>query len=95
MDHSLTICLNHLILTTYYSSTFPTSIWFYTVLAVSVILQIIWAENMCVKREMRDGLGVGWKIDQSPEDLPNTNTHNCNSHAKASHHHEKSSGDDR
>ncbi|EGF98192.1 uncharacterized protein MELLADRAFT_96110 [Melampsora larici-populina 98AG31] len=68
MDHSLTIVLNHLILTTYYSSSFPTSIWFYSILVSSSVLQIIWAENLCVKREMREGLGVGWKIDQRPED---------------------------
>ncbi|KAH9815293.1 integral membrane protein S linking to the trans Golgi network-domain-containing protein [Melampsora americana] len=74
MDHSLTIILNHLILTTYYSSHFPSSVWFYFVLMTSSILQIVWAENLCVKREMREGLGVGWKIDQRPEDVPLMNS---------------------
>ncbi|MBW0465576.1 hypothetical protein O181_005291 [Austropuccinia psidii MF-1] len=74
MDHSLTICLNHLILTSYYSSSLPTSIWFYFILIFSSIIQIIWSENLCVKREMRDGLGIGWKVDHRPEDLPKIKT---------------------
>ncbi|KAG0151886.1 hypothetical protein CROQUDRAFT_56331 [Cronartium quercuum f. sp. fusiforme G11] len=97
MDHSLTICLNHLILTTYYSSSFPTSLWFYAVLIFSAILQIVWAENLCVKREMRDGLGVGWKIDQRPEDLPSSSSpaHNSIPLVNGSLHHDNVLPDDR
>ncbi|KAI9601844.1 hypothetical protein KEM48_001130 [Puccinia striiformis f. sp. tritici PST-130] len=68
MDHSLTTSLNHLILTTYYSSHLPSSIWFYFVLLSSSILQILVTEHICVKREFRDGLGVGWKVDHRPDD---------------------------
>jgi hypothetical protein len=68
MDHSLTICLNHLILTTYYSAHLPTSIWFYFVLLLSAVLQILLTEHLCVQREFRDGLGVGWKVDHRPDD---------------------------
>ncbi|POW14076.1 hypothetical protein PSHT_07548 [Puccinia striiformis] len=68
MDHSLTTSLNHLILTTYYSSHLPSSIWFYFVLLSSSVLQILITEHICVKREFRDGLGVGWKVDHRPDD---------------------------
>lgn len=68
MDHSLTICSNHLILTTYYSSRIPSSIWFYFVLLSSSVVQIILTEQLCVRREFRDGLGVAWKVDQRPDD---------------------------
>ncbi|OAV99856.1 hypothetical protein PTTG_04085 [Puccinia triticina 1-1 BBBD Race 1] len=68
MDHSLTICLNHLILTTYYSAHLPSSLWFYFVLLASSVLQILLTEHLCVQREFRDGLGVGWKVDHRPHD---------------------------
>ncbi|KAA1067787.1 hypothetical protein PGT21_016946 [Puccinia graminis f. sp. tritici] len=68
MDHSLTICLNHLILSTYYSAHLPSSLWFYFVLLLSAVLQILLTEHLCVRREFRDGLGVGWKVDHRPDD---------------------------
>lgn len=68
MDHSLTICLNHLILTTYYSARLPSSLWFYFVLIASAVIQILLTEPLCVQREFRDGLGVGWKVDHRPDD---------------------------
>ncbi|KAI8452435.1 integral membrane protein S linking to the trans Golgi network-domain-containing protein [Phakopsora pachyrhizi] len=86
MDHSLTICLNHLILTTYYSSRFPNSIWFYFVMITSSIFQIVWSENLCVRREMREGLGVGWKVDQRPDDLPIKINSNIKNNLNSNHH---------
>jgi hypothetical protein len=67
LDFSLTLVFNHLVLTTYYASSFPTSPFFWIVLAVSVVLQIVSAEQLCVRREMREGLG-GWKVDEREED---------------------------
>ncbi|GAA5875354.1 hypothetical protein JCM8547_003212 [Rhodosporidiobolus lusitaniae] len=59
LDFSITLIFNHLILTTYYSSSFPTSFFFWFVVGASSVTQIILAEQWCVKREMRDGFSVG------------------------------------
>ncbi|KDE07768.1 hypothetical protein MVLG_02038 [Microbotryum lychnidis-dioicae p1A1 Lamole] len=55
LDSSLTLLFNHLILTTYYSSQFPTSFFFYFILIGSSVVQIVLAEQMCVRREMKEG----------------------------------------
>ncbi|SCZ95095.1 BZ3500_MvSof-1268-A1-R1_Chr11-3g03599 [Microbotryum saponariae] len=55
LDSSLTLLFNHLILTTYYSSQFPTSFFFYFILIGSSVAQIVLAEQMCVRREMKEG----------------------------------------
>ncbi|SCV73584.1 BQ2448_7510 [Microbotryum intermedium] len=55
LDSSLTLLFNHFILTTYYSSHFPTSFFFYFILIGSSIAQIVLAEQMCVRREMKEG----------------------------------------
>lgn len=47
-----------------YAAAFPTSIFFYFVISISAAVQVVWTENLCVKREMRDGLGLGWKLPQ-------------------------------
>lgn len=58
LDFSLTLLFNHTILTTYYSHSFPSSFFYWLVLTVSVIGQIVTAEQMCVKREMKEGFQV-------------------------------------
>ncbi|GAA6059955.1 hypothetical protein JCM10212_001304, partial [Sporobolomyces blumeae] len=58
LDFSLTLLFNHTILTTYYSHAFPSSLFYWSVLAVSVVAQIVAAEQMCVRREMREGFSV-------------------------------------
>jgi len=68
LDFSLTLLFNHLVLTTYYASAFPTSTFFWLVVGLSGLIQIVWAEQLCIKRELRDGLGVGWKADERDED---------------------------
>lgn len=55
LDFSLTLVFIHLILTIYYSSSFPTSFFFWFIVAGSSVAQIVLAEQLCVKREMRDG----------------------------------------
>jgi hypothetical protein len=72
LDFSLTLVLNHIILTTYYASAFPTSLYFWLVIGIAAAIQIIWAEQLCVQREMKEGftLGQGWKTDERNEDLP-------------------------
>jgi hypothetical protein len=67
LDFSLTLLFNHLVLTTYYASSFPTSLFFWTIITASAVVQIVGAEQLCVRREMREGLG-GWKVDEREED---------------------------
>lgn len=63
---------NHLVLTTYYSGTFPTSIFFWATVLLCGAIQIVWAEQLCVRREMKEGfqLGSNWKTDERAEDGP-------------------------
>lgn len=72
LDFSLTLVFNHTVLTTYYASAFPTSPFFWAIVGGSAAVQIIWAEQLCVRREMKEGftLGQGWKTDEREEDLP-------------------------
>jgi hypothetical protein len=58
LDFALTLVFNHLVLTTYYSASIPTSIFFYIILFGGAALTIVVAEQLCVKREMREGLKV-------------------------------------
>ncbi|KAI0339699.1 hypothetical protein BDW22DRAFT_1335835 [Trametopsis cervina] len=58
LDFSLTLLFNHLVLTTYYSGAIPTSLFFWLIMAVGTGLMVIVAEQLCVKREMNEGLAV-------------------------------------
>ncbi|KAF8957142.1 integral membrane protein S linking to the trans Golgi network-domain-containing protein [Flammula alnicola] len=58
LDFALTLVFNHLVLTTYYSAAIPTSLFFWLVLLGGAVLTIIVAEQLCVKREMSEGLTV-------------------------------------
>ncbi|KAF8642999.1 hypothetical protein AX16_009244 [Volvariella volvacea WC 439] len=58
LDFALTLVFNHLVLTTYYSASIPTSLFFWLVMISGAIFTIIVAEQLCVKREMKEGLAV-------------------------------------
>lgn len=58
LDFSLTLLFNHLVLTTYYAAALPTSWFFWAVMVASAATMIIAAEQLCVKREMSEGLAV-------------------------------------
>lgn len=58
LDFVLTFVFNHLVLTTYYSSSIPTSWFFWIVMAMCATFMVVVAEQLCVKREMSDGLAV-------------------------------------
>jgi len=53
------------VLTTYYSAALPTSLFFWFVLLAGAVMTIIIAEQLCVKREMSEGLNV---MSIRPED---------------------------
>ena len=65
LDFALTLVFNHLVLSTYYSSSLPTSLFFWIVTFGGAALTIIVAEQLCVKREMSEGLSV---MPVRPED---------------------------
>lgn len=58
LDFALTLVFNHLVLTTYYSASIPTSFFFWMVMIGGAVLTVIMAEQLCVKREMNEGLSV-------------------------------------
>ncbi|KAF8888070.1 integral membrane protein S linking to the trans Golgi network-domain-containing protein [Infundibulicybe gibba] len=64
LDFALTLVFNHLVLTTYYSASIPTSLFFWLVLIGGSILTVIIAEQLCVKREMSEGLKVSVQADE-------------------------------
>lgn len=57
LDFSVTLIFIHFILATYYSGSLPLSFFFWIVMAASAVIMIVFAEQLCVKREMREGLG--------------------------------------
>jgi len=65
LDFALTLVLNHLILTTYYSASLPSSLFFWLVVAGGAAITVVFAEQLCVRREMREGL---WTMQQRPQD---------------------------
>ncbi|KAG7096831.1 hypothetical protein E1B28_004240 [Marasmius oreades] len=58
LDFSFTLLFNHLVLTTYYSTSIPTSLFFYLVTLFGTAIMVIVGEQLCVRREMREGLIV-------------------------------------
>jgi len=58
LDFSLTLLLIHIILTTYYSSSLPSSLFFWIVMFAGAAVTVIFAEQLCVRREMREGIGI-------------------------------------
>lgn len=68
LDFALTLVFNHLVLTTYYSATLPTSFFFWLVLLGGSAVMVVVAEQLCVKREMREGLSVV-NVRPDPEEV--------------------------
>ncbi|KXN86210.1 hypothetical protein AN958_10398 [Leucoagaricus sp. SymC.cos] len=58
LDFALTLVFNHLVLTIYYSASIPTSLFFWLIMFGGAALTIIVAEQLCVKREMKEGLSM-------------------------------------
>ncbi|KAM5541326.1 hypothetical protein V8D89_004880 [Ganoderma adspersum] len=58
LDFALTLLFNHIVLTTYYAAAIPTSLFFWLVMGVSAAGTVVFAEQLCVKREMNEGLVV-------------------------------------
>ncbi|THH16682.1 hypothetical protein EW146_g3999 [Bondarzewia mesenterica] len=67
LDFALTLLFNHLVLTTYYSASLPTSLFFWAVMLIGAVLTIVAAEQLCVKREMTEGLIVATEVPEEEE----------------------------
>ncbi|KAG8702091.1 hypothetical protein FRC08_003711 [Ceratobasidium sp. 394] len=59
LDFALTLILNHIILTTYYARSLPTSLFFWLVMALGAVISVVGAEQLCVRREMRESIDMG------------------------------------
>ena len=58
LDFSLTLLFNHLVITTYYAAAVPTSLFYWAVVLAGAALTVILGEQLCVRREMTEGLAV-------------------------------------
>lgn len=56
LDFTLTLLLIHIVLTTYYSGALPSSAFVWLIMAAGSAVTVISAEQLCVRREMREGL---------------------------------------
>ncbi|KAK0215052.1 integral membrane protein S linking to the trans Golgi network-domain-containing protein, partial [Armillaria fumosa] len=59
LDFALTLLFNHLVLTTYYAARVPSSGFWWAVVGAGTLGMVVGAEQLCVRREMREGLEVG------------------------------------
>ncbi|KAI5455077.1 hypothetical protein NCC49_002349 [Naganishia albida] len=58
LDFACTLVFLHICITTYHTGgRVPTSFFFWAVMAVATVLMIVGAEQLCVRREMNEGLG--------------------------------------
>ncbi|CAA7265217.1 unnamed protein product [Cyclocybe aegerita] len=58
LDFALTLVFNHFVLTAYYAAAIPTSLFFWAIVSGGAVLTVTFAEQLCVKREMSEGLNV-------------------------------------
>jgi hypothetical protein len=69
LDFTLTLFLNHIIITTYYSAAFPTSLFFWFIMGLCAAIIILLAEQLCVRRELsQDFKPVTPTAHEDPED---------------------------
>ncbi|KAK7015144.1 hypothetical protein VNI00_019192 [Paramarasmius palmivorus] len=67
LDFSLTLVFNHLVLTSYYAGSIPTSVFFWLVMAAGAGVMVVGGEQVCVRREMREGLKVDTGLGRAME----------------------------
>lgn len=58
LDFALTLAFSHIVLTTYYSASIPTSLFFWIIMFTWSAITVTIAEQLCVKREMTEGLVI-------------------------------------
>ena len=68
LDFTLTLVFSHVILTTYYSAALPSSLFFWLIMAAGAALTTTLAEQMCIKRELREGITIPSNQTQNSQD---------------------------
>ncbi|OAX34894.1 hypothetical protein K503DRAFT_746694 [Rhizopogon vinicolor AM-OR11-026] len=69
LDFALTLGFSHIVLTTYYSASIPTSLFFWIVMFTWSTTTVTIAEQICVKREMTEGLCRNDSYDSLYKDI--------------------------
>lgn len=59
LDHVVTLHLVHLLLTSWYSSSIPTSLFWWLVMLAHATACVVWAERVAIRTEMRKSVGYG------------------------------------
>ncbi|CAO1617334.1 unnamed protein product [Sympodiomycopsis kandeliae] len=78
LDHVATLHLVHFLLTSYYSSSLPTSLFWWIVMGSHAVVCVVWAERWSISREMgrEVGRGLVGRGDEDEENIPLTERSN-------------------
>ncbi|EJU03884.1 hypothetical protein DACRYDRAFT_115188 [Dacryopinax primogenitus] len=57
LDFSLTLIFVHILITTSYSHSLPLSLFFWLVMGICAAVMVVFPEQLCVRRELREGIG--------------------------------------
>ena len=69
LDHTLTLHLFHLLLTSLYTRNIPTNLFYWLVMLAHTGACVVWAEALSIKREMRTGWVPGWQDSEAEQGL--------------------------
>lgn len=67
LDHTLTLQAIHLGLTWFYTRNFPSSLFYWLVMAAHTGASVVWAEALSIRRELRLGFRSGLEGNTSTE----------------------------
>lgn len=67
LDHVVTLHLMHLLFTSWYSSSIPTSLFWWLVMLAHATACVLWAERVAIRTEMSQSVGHGLVGSTAPE----------------------------
>lgn len=73
LDHTITLHAIHLFLVWIYTRSFPTSLFYWMVMAGHIGATVVWAEALSIRREMKSGFQSGLNENSDPESSRNRN----------------------
>jgi protein SYS1 len=76
LDHTITLHVIHLFLTWFYTRSFPTSLFYWMVMAGHIGATVVWAEALSIRREMKSGFQSGLNENTDTERARNRNGNN-------------------
>ncbi|PWN36071.1 uncharacterized protein FA14DRAFT_114651, partial [Meira miltonrushii] len=71
LDHTITLHVIHLALTWTYTRAFPTSLFYWMVMAGHIGASVVWAEALSIRREMKSGFQSGLNQNTDTESARN------------------------